>query len=224
MIDLAGKHIVITGAAGALGAAVADRALELGARPILVDFKTFPASVEERQVTVDLTDAAATRDALAGIGAIDALFHIAGGFDMGPAVYETTPNLFARMMTINVATLQNAVTAVVPTMLARGRGKIVTVGALSAVKGLPRMGAYCAAKSAVMRLTESLSGELRDNGINVNGVLPSLIDTPANRRDMPDADFSRWVSPRQLADVICFLGSDAAAAVHGALIPVTGRV
>ena len=107
-------------------------------------------------------------------------------------------------------------------VLERGRGSIVNVGALSAQSGQPNMGAYVAAKSTVMRLTESLSGELRSQGVNVNAVLPSMIDTPTNRRDMPDADFSRWVDPADLAEVMCFLASDAARAVHGALVPVRG--
>ena len=98
------------------------------------------------------------------------------------------------------------------------------MGALGALKGLPRMSAYTAAKSVVMRLTESLSAELKDQGINVNAVLPSLIDTPRNRADMPGADYARWLKPEDLANVMCFLGSDAARAVHGALVPVSALV
>jgi NAD(P)-dependent dehydrogenase (short-subunit alcohol dehydrogenase family) len=109
-----------------------------------------------------------------------------------------------------------------PIFLARGRGSVVNIGAMSAREGQANMSAYCAAKSVVMRLTESLSKELRNKRVNVNAVLPSIIDTPRNRADMPDADFSRWVSPDDLANVICFLGSDAAAAIHGALVPVVG--
>jgi len=105
-----------------------------------------------------------------------------------------------------------------------GRGSIVNVGALGALKASGNMGAYAAAKSTVMRLTESLSEEVRRQGINVNAVLPSLIDTPRNRADMPEADFAQWVDPIDLAKVICFLASDDAKAVHGALIPVTGLV
>jgi NAD(P)-dependent dehydrogenase (short-subunit alcohol dehydrogenase family) len=108
-------------------------------------------------------------------------------------------------------------------MLARGRGAIVNVGAAGALRGGARTSAYAAAKSAVMRLTESMALELRDRGINVNAVLPSILDTPRNRADMPDADHARWVAPADLANVICFLCSDAARAVHGALLPVVGR-
>ena len=118
--------------------------------------------------------------------------------------------------------MQNAVRAAVPGMIERGRGAIVNVGALGALKGQAQMSAYCAAKSVVMRLTESLSAELKHHGVNVNAVLPSMIDTPRNRADMPDADPSLWVSPQDLGNVICFLGSDAARAIHGALLPVAG--
>jgi NAD(P)-dependent dehydrogenase (short-subunit alcohol dehydrogenase family) len=126
------------------------------------------------------------------------------------------------MFSMNVATARNMCAAVVPKMLAESCGTIVNVGAMSAREGQGNMGAYCVAKSAVMRLTESLSKELREQRINVNAVLPSIIDTPTNRADMPDAEHSKWVDPNDLAEVICFLGSDAARAIHGALVPVVG--
>ena len=105
-----------------------------------------------------------------------------------------------------------------------GRGRIVNIGANSALKAGAGVGAYTASKAGVMRLTESLAEELKPRGITVNALLPSIIDTPPNRADMPDADFDRWVKPEQLAEVIVFLLSDAASAITGALIPVTGRV
>jgi NAD(P)-dependent dehydrogenase (short-subunit alcohol dehydrogenase family) len=118
--------------------------------------------------------------------------------------------------------LLHAVQAVVPGMVVRGRGKVVNVGAQAALRGAGQMGAYAAAKSEVLRLTESMAAELRGHGINVNCVLPSIIDTPENRAAMPKADPARWVAPAQLAEVIAFLASDAASAVHGALVPVVG--
>lgn len=223
-MELTGKHVLVTGAAGTVGSAVADRALELGARLTLVD-RHAPAGVtEERWIAVDLTDAAAVEAALRSLPPVDAFFHIAGGFDMGPPVYASPPTLFDAMVSINVATLQTMIAVLAPLMMARGQGAIVTVGALSALKGQAGMGAYCAAKSVVMRLTESLSAETKDFGVNVNCVLPSIVDSLANRRDMPDADFTRWVTPRELAQVICFLGSSGATAMHGAMIPIAGRV
>jgi NAD(P)-dependent dehydrogenase (short-subunit alcohol dehydrogenase family) len=125
------------------------------------------------------------------------------------------------MFKINVDTMRNATMGAVPLLLRSG-GAIVNIGALGALTGQGAMSAYCCAKSSVMKLTESLSDELRHKGVNVNAVLPSIIDTPTNREDMPDADFSRWVSPAQLAEVLCFLACGAAGAIHGALIPVRG--
>jgi len=174
------------------------------------------------QVVVDLCDPDAVAAAVKGVANIDCVFNIAGGFAMGPAVHESASSDWDLMLAINFSTTRNMCEAVVPGMLSGGGGKIVNVGALSAREGQGNMGPYCVAKSAVMRLTESMSKELRDQGINVNAVLPSIIDTPTNRTDMPDADHSKWVRPEDLAAVICFLGSDAARAVHGALVPVVG--
>jgi len=218
---LQGKVVVVTGANGALGRVAVEVAAEQGAQVIELDLR-FDGTPTARQHGVDLTDAAATAACIAALGRIDVLLNIAGGFAMGPTVHETTPEQWHHMTRMNVDTARNTIAAVVPGMLARGRGSIVNVGALSAREGQANMGAYCVAKSAVMRLTESLSKELRAKGINVNAVLPSIIDTPTNRRDMPDADYSRWVAPRDLAAAMCFLGSDAARAIHGALLPVAG--
>jgi NAD(P)-dependent dehydrogenase (short-subunit alcohol dehydrogenase family) len=126
------------------------------------------------------------------------------------------------MLDLNVNTMLHSAAAVVPVMRRAGRGFIVNVGAASAVRGAAKMGAYIASKGALMRFTESMAAELREDGINVNAVLPTVIDTPANRASMPAADPRRWVAPDALADVIGFLTSDAARAVHGALIPVSG--
>jgi len=141
---------------------------------------------------------------------------------MGEPAFDPGENWDA-MFRINVETMRNATRAAVPVLRQRGGGSIVNIGAVSAREGQPNMAAYCAAKSTVMRLTESMGKELRKHRINVNAVLPSIIDTPRNRADMPDADFSRWVTPASLADVILFLASPAARDIHGALLPVVGR-
>lgn len=219
---LNGKTIIITGANGVLGRAVVNSAMGQGASIIAVDRIFEGERNGVRQLVVDLTDANAVAGAIAEFDAIDGLFNIAGGFAMGPAVHETKMSEWDAMFAMNVVTARNMCAAVVPKMLAAGRGAIVNVGAMSAREGQGNMGAYCVAKSAVMRLTESLSKELRQRGINVNGVLPSIIDTPTNRADMPDADHAKWVAPNDLAEVICFLGSASARAVHGALVPVVG--
>jgi NAD(P)-dependent dehydrogenase (short-subunit alcohol dehydrogenase family) len=226
-MNLSGKTVVITGASGGLGKTVAARAQSLGASLALLDVAFPAAELEKREAgvtrfAVDLTDAGATRACFEQIGRFDALFNLAGGFDMGPAVHEITDQQWDFLFKMNVTTLQNTVRAAVPKLIAQGRGAIVNVGALGALKGQGNMGAYCASKSVVMRLTESMSAELRDKGINVNAVLPSIIDTPRNRADMPDADFSKWVTPEQLANVICFLAAEEAGAIHGVLLPVSG--
>ncbi len=223
-MSLTGKTMVVTGGAGVLGNAVAEVAKLQGAEVVLLD--VVPGFSSELGVThtVDLTDARQVAECFSAIGPFDALANIAGGFDMGPTVYETDDDAWDAMFTINVLTLRRVLSAAVPVLTARGRGSIVNVGAFGAVRGLGNMGAYTAAKSTVMRLTEALSDEVKTQGVNVNAVLPSLIDTPRNRADMPDADFDSWVSPEDLAQVVCFLSSDAARAVHGALVPVTGLV
>lgn len=227
------KTVVVTGAAGNLGRAVAENFHAAGARVVLVDAmrgfldNSFPG--EDRRyikAEVDLLDRPATVAAFAGVqaeyGGIDALCAIAGGFHMGEPVHDTPADNWELMHDLNVRTLLNSVHALVPHMIERGGGKIVTVGANAALKGVPQMGGYCASKSAVMRLTETMAGELRDRSINVNCVLPSIIDTPVNRADMPDADPALWVAPADLASVIMFLCSPQARAIHGALIPVVG--
>jgi NAD(P)-dependent dehydrogenase (short-subunit alcohol dehydrogenase family) len=226
VFDLKGKTALISGASGALGRAVAARAQALGASLLLAD-RRFDAGVAERfpqawLLELDLAEPGALQAALSQAGAIDLLFNIAGGFSMGERSDDVSGDDWDAMFRINVQTLRHTLAAVVPGMVAQGRGSVVNVGALSALHGEARMGAYIASKSAVLRLTESLSAEVKDRGVNVNAVLPSIIDTPANRSAMPDADPARWVAPDDLAQVICFLGSDAARAIHGALIPVAG--
>jgi len=213
---------VVTGGAGVLGEAVAAAAQRHGAEVVLLDVvDSFNAELGSHHV-VDLTDPQSVNAVFNNIGQFDVLANIAGGFAMGPAVYETEDELWDAMFTINVTTLRRVLSAAIPGLLAQGYGSIVNVGALGALRGAGNMGAYTAAKSTVMRLTESLSDEVKSQGVNVNAVLPSLIDTPRNRADMPDADFSTWVAPADLANVVCFLGSDQAKAIHGALLPVNG--
>lgn len=216
-------RIVITGAAGTLGQATAKLASDYGAHVIgldIVDTDSLDHVAEYRRV--DLLNAADTANCIDSIGRFDALINIAGGFTMGLSAADPSDEQWDWMFRINVNTLRNAVKAAVPVFKGNGRGKIVNIGALGALSGQADMSAYCCAKSAVMRLTESLSEELKGDGINVNAVLPSIIDTPPNREAMPDADFSAWVAPEKLAEVICFLSSERASAVHGVLLPVKG--
>ena len=141
---------------------------------------------------------------------------------MGPPVHETQEHTWDFMLDLNARSVLLTCRAVLPHMRSRGAGKIVNVAARAALEGKAKMGAYCVSKAAVITLTQSLAAENRHQGINVNCILPGTIDTPQNRADMPNADFDTWVPPAALADVILFLASDAARAVHGAAVPVYG--
>lgn len=233
MARFTNKVVAITGAAGNLGRAVAERFAREGGSLVLLDVDAGRAGALAAELpgthlglAVDLLDADAVKAVVATaagrLGAIDVACALAGGFAMGPPVHETGAEAWERMQRLNVGTLVNLLAAVAPAMVARGSGKIVTVGAHAALKGVAGMGAYCASKSAAMRVTESAAAELRPHGINVNAVLPTILDTPANRAAMPKADPSHWVALDDLAAVIAFLASDDAQAVHGALLPVTG--
>lgn len=231
-MNLHGKVALVTGAAGHLGRAVAANLGQHGAHLVLLDKQRPCATAFEGAGSVaicqaDLLDpdrlTPAIREAVAPWGRVDLLCHVAGGFRMGPAVHETPLKDWRFLMDLNATSLIKIAHAVVPYMREPSGGRIVTVGAAAALRGKAGMGAYCASKSSLIRLTESLSAELLDRNINVNCVLPSIIDTPDNRAAMPDADPACWVTPDALADVIAFLCSDMARAVHGAAIPVAGQ-
>ena len=226
--------VLITGAAGALGRAVVGHFAARGAKLALLDrdgdalaaLVSGVPGATALPLATNLLDADAVaqsvEQAMSRFGGIAAAVHLAGGFAMGESVHKSAASTWQRMLDLNVNTMLHSAAAVVPVMRRARRGAIVNVGAMAALRGAAKMGAYIASKSAVMRLTESMSVELREDGINVNAVLPSIIDTPANRVSMPKADPSRWVAPKDLAAVIGFLTSDDARAIHGALIPVTG--
>ncbi|MFT3727232.1 MAG: SDR family NAD(P)-dependent oxidoreductase [Terricaulis sp.] len=219
------KVIVVTGGFGALGRAVVARGRERGLRMAAVDIGAAADSAVDAWGHVDLGDAAAAGAAMSDIrakcGGLDGLLNIAGGFAW-QTVQEGDPAIWDKMFALNVKTVLTASRAALPHLL-ESNGAIVNVGALGAVKAAAGMGAYAASKQGVMKLTESMAEELRGK-VRVNAVLPSIIDTPVNRKDMPKADFASWVQPGELADVMLFLASESASAVTGALIPVVGRV
>lgn len=234
-----GKTVIVTGASGNLGAAVARAFASRGANLVLVDRHLgalhragFADDAQHLLSVTDLLDQAQVRAmvqaTVARFGGVHVLCNIAGGFRMGEAVHATSDATWNFLFDINARTLLHAARAVVPQMLAQSpdaagcRGKVVNVGAFGAQRGGAQMGAYAASKASVMRLTESMAAEVREHGINVNAVLPTIIDTPQNRADMPAVDPAKWVAPEALAEVVLFLASDAARAVHGALVPVTG--
>jgi NAD(P)-dependent dehydrogenase (short-subunit alcohol dehydrogenase family) len=227
--------VVITGAAGALGRAVVAAFLARKARLALVDMerglleKAFPQPASDTRhlllaadVTSESSMAQAAKEILAKTGRVDALIHIAGGFTMGESVFTLSRQTWDHMLNLNGWSFVATVKPFVESMKATG-GSIVAVTARAASAGAAQMSAYCAAKSALQRLVESLSAEVRDSNIRVNSVAPSIIDTPANRAAMPDADHSRWVPTAHLAETIAFLTSDAAASIHGQHLVVAAR-
>lgn len=224
-----GKVVVITGASGALGKVVAEAARARGAKVAEIDHAASTVAPTPDRLTiggVDLSDTAqaakAIEAAAAHFGRLDALINIAGAFSF-ETVADGDPKTWQRLYAINVMTALNASRAAIPHLVKSGAGRIVNIGAMGALQAGAGMGPYTASKAGVHRLTEALAAELKGK-VTVNAVLPSTIDTPANRRDMPDSDFGAWVRLDELAAVILFLTSEAASAVTGALLPVAGRV
>ena len=221
------RSIIVTGGFGVLGQAVAEAFAAAGDKVARIDFAPSPHTPLPGALDlggIDLTDAAATQGALdkvaAAHGGIDVLVNIAGGF-----TWETLEGgsleSWARMHSMNLMSNVTITKLALPVLRKSDSGRIVNIGAGAAIKAGMGMGAYTASKAGVHRLTEALAEELAGSSVTVNAILPSIIDTPTNRADMPDADTAQWVQPAALADVILFLASPAARAITGALIPVT---
>lgn len=237
MFDFSGQVVIVTGAAGNLARALAEAFGNAGAHLVLVDRKPdrlarlYPQWQESQEhllaPSVDVAQAgqvqAVVQRAVERFGRVDVLVNAAGGYRGGQPFAETPIEQWAETLDLNARTAAAACHAVLPVMLQQGRGRIVNLGAKSGVQGAGKQASYSAAKSAVLRLTESLAAEVKGAGINVNCVLPSTIDTPENRAAMPKADPAKWVTPESMAGVILFLASDWARDIHGALIPVYGR-
>jgi NAD(P)-dependent dehydrogenase (short-subunit alcohol dehydrogenase family) len=237
MFDLEDKIIIVTGAAGNLGQAVARAFLAAQSKLVLVDrrsdrlpalFPELAGSADHMLATgVDALDGAAVEGmiaaALGRFGRIDVLANAVGGYLGGTRVHETSLDTWDGSLDLNAKTAFILSKALVPLMLEQESGRIIHVAARSGLEGTSRQLVHAVAKSAVIRLTETLSAELKRSGINVNCILPSTIDTPQNRESMPKANFDRWVEPEAIADVFTFLASDAARAVTGAAIPVYGK-
>jgi NAD(P)-dependent dehydrogenase (short-subunit alcohol dehydrogenase family) len=224
-----GKVVVVTGALGALGKVVTEEAFSRGAAVAGIDHAATQTPATRQRIEiggVDLTDAAQAKQAMDAaathFGRLDVLINIAGGF-----AFENTadgdPKTWQRMYELNVMTALNASRAAIPHLAASSAARIINIGAIGGLQAASGMGPYAASKAGVHRLTEALAAEHKGK-ITVNAVLPSIIDTAANRASLPKADFAKWVTPKELADVILFLASDAASAVTGALLPVSGRV
>jgi NAD(P)-dependent dehydrogenase (short-subunit alcohol dehydrogenase family) len=230
------RVVLITGATGEFGPYVARAFCQTGARLALTARKLEQAEALAADLgldgsralphAVDLTQADSVTAWVEAIqarwGRADVLVNLAGGYKPGKPVHELDENDLDFMLNINFRSTFLACRAVVPVMLAQNSGKIVNVGAKAGLLAGRRSTAYAVAKAAVLRLTEALSAEVREQNINVNAVIPSTIDTPANRAALPNADHDKWAKPEDLAAVILFLASDAANAMHGAAVPVYG--
>jgi NAD(P)-dependent dehydrogenase (short-subunit alcohol dehydrogenase family) len=238
MGTLDGKVAIITGGTGALGAAVVTSFLAAGAAVVVPHHSAgaldslrerlrLPADAQLEGAVLDLTDEDAVERYYADVsgrhGGVDLLINIAGGFGGGQPVHETPWSLWQQQLDLNLKTTVLSCKAGVPHMLGRGGGAIVNVGTRTATQSGKNLAAYAAAKRAVIQLTEALAAELRDQNITANVILPSTIDTPANRSGSPGADYSRWVQPDEIARVILFLAGPDARIISGASIPVYGR-
>ncbi len=236
IFDFTNKIILLTGATGALGRVAARQFHQAGAtlalcareetllHQLFADLSLDPqhllvGGIDLRQPDDCERLACAIDDRF---GRLDALINTVGGFTAGPSVHETPVEQWQNMLDMNLRTAFLVSRAIAPILIRSGGGAIVHVSGRAGLAGFGGGAGYCAAKAGVIRLTESLSAELREHGVNVNCVLPGTIDTPSNRAARPDADFNRWVSPEALGEVMMFLCSPAARAIHGAAIPVYG--
>ena len=231
------RNVLITGGTGILGSAVTKAYIAQGDNVAVTylfeneveRFKQFNPDISDRvpflfaNVTEESEVQKCIQEFQASVGQLDILVNIVGGFVGGIPAMELEADRWDFMMHLNLKSVFLCCKAVLPAMTARGSGKIVNVSARAGLKGEAGMSAYCVSKGGVRTLTESLAAEVMDAGVNVNAIMPSVIDTPANRESMPDEDYERWVSPADIAKVICFLTSDAAAVINGAAIPVYGR-
>ncbi|MPM66451.1 Dihydroanticapsin 7-dehydrogenase [bioreactor metagenome] len=225
------KTAVVTGASGALGYAAVTLLLEQGFQIVALErhvehlYARFgDANARLLSLACDVTDLASCKAACDQVvqrfGRIDVLCNIAGGFSMGSSLAEDAVQQYEQLMRLNAGAVFNMVHCAVPTMVAQGTGSVINIGAQAARAGQARMAGYGASKSAVIYLTEAFAAEFKAQGVRVNCILPRTIDTPKNRKDMPDADFSQWTSPEKIAQVIGFLASEQSAAVNGASINV----
>ncbi|HWX18287.1 MAG TPA: SDR family NAD(P)-dependent oxidoreductase [Candidatus Binatia bacterium] len=234
---LAGKVVIVTGAVGNLGLATARELQKVGAKTVLVDRsnerlkENYPDLVNSTDHFlaggVDLAEpdslAKTVQTALARFRRIDSLVNTVGAWRGGKPAHETDLADWDFLFGANVRTTLLCCRAVIPQMLGQGRGSIVNVASRDGLQGSAGYSAYSASKSAVLRLTESMADELKNSNINVNCIMPATIDTPQNRKAMPNADFSKWIAPEAIAEVILFLISDAARAINGAAVPVFGK-
>ena len=221
------KVVLVAGATGGLGVAVTAAFAAVGAKVVALGRTPYSGAAKVQSIVADLGDETAAEQAVAEVvkryGRIDVLASLVGGFTMGEPIATMTTETWRRMMALNLDLNFFLCRAAVRQMLTQGAGRIITVGSRSALQPQPSAAAYAVSKAALVAFTQNLAAEVLDAGITVNAILPSIIDTPANRRAMPAADFTRWPSPAELAAVLLFLAGPDAAIISGAAIPVYGR-
>lgn len=233
MEDFTNKVVIVTGGSGALGSVVAGQFARHGATVVVLDIAAEGINRLQNELgeqcygyVCDLTDEDEVKTTIdkivTEIGSIDVLANIAGGFTMGGRTHETDLQTVEKMLDFNFRTMYTLSKYVLPNMLENKGGKIINIGARAGLEGSAEMGPYVGSKALVIRATETMAREYKGDNINVNCILPGTIDTERNRNDMPGADFSKWVPPSKLANVIRFLASDEASAINGASIPVYG--
>jgi len=226
------RTVVITGATGALGRALAQAFLAAGDRvvaPWIVDrerdevSRLWRSALQDGRallVEADVADEAGAAELARRAAGVEVLVNAVGGFGGGTQLEDTPLELFDRMYRINVRSAVATTRALLPAMVTRRTGAIINVASQAAIDTPGGLSAYSASKAALIALTRTLQNELADTGVRVNAVVPTTIDTPANREVMPDADRSQWTPPERIAEVVLWLASDAGAAVRGGLIPV----
>jgi NAD(P)-dependent dehydrogenase (short-subunit alcohol dehydrogenase family) len=223
--------VLVAGGTGALGSAVVRELIEAGYDCTVTwiadgELERAQGDFGDRVsfVRADLVDPAGGADeAVASVAELEAVVDLVGGFASGPLLHETTWPDFEKMLRLNLAPAYNLARAAMPRFVERGGGAFVAVSARAALRPFAGAAAYTTSKAAVIAFVQALDADYRSKGIRANAILPSVIDTPANRRNEPDADHSRWVQPAEIARVVRHLVSDDAAVTSGAAIPVYGR-
>lgn len=230
MADFTGQTVLITAASGGLGKTVTRQFLDAGAAVAAVA-RSWPGEAEQdgrlKRLCADLSDPEGAREAVAGAlavnGRIDVLLHLAGGFAGGEPVWKTEDETWTQMMAVNLNAAFYVFRSVLPHMLEARRGRIIAVGSRTGEQPASGLSAYGVAKAGLHTLVRTVALEVKTQGITVNAVLPSVIDTAANREAMSSADFSKWVQPASIGRLLLWLASEEAGDVSGALIPIYGR-